>query len=126
MINPILDKSNNDVAGATLRGTTLATGSILGGVPLGLAGNELAVKVINIVGGSEGGVTPNFIAATASSTTVIPIGAIGAGVLILTGTGTLNTIAWPTGTPWNEPNKLAATVTLVLGGASTAIIYYGV
>lgn len=70
-------------------------------------------------------VTPHFFAAVASSTTTIPIGAIGASVLILTGTGTLNAVDQPVGVPWTEPNKLAATVTLVLASASTARIYYG-
>lgn len=77
---------------------------------------------------SSGGpatVTPTFLAPGASSTTVIPPGSIGPGILILTGTGTINAIAWPTGTPWNDPNKLAASVTLVLASASTAVIYYG-
>lgn len=70
-------------------------------------------------------VTPHFAAPAAESTTVIPIGAIGAGILILTGTGTINGVAWPAGTPWNDPNKLAATVTLILDTPGTAVIYYG-
>jgi hypothetical protein len=76
-------------------------------------------------GGGSGAVTPNFIAATAGSTTVIPINAIGAGIIIITGTGAINGVAWPTGIPWNEPNKLASTVTLVLADPGTAVIYYG-
>lgn len=70
-------------------------------------------------------ITPHFAAPAASSTTVIPIGAIGASVIILTGTGTLNAVDQPVGIPWTEPGKLAATVTLVLASASTARVYYG-
>lgn len=70
-------------------------------------------------------VTPNFFAPTAGQTVIIPVGAIGASVLILTGTGTLNTVDQPLGVPWTEPGKLAATVTLVLGSPGTARVYYG-
>lgn len=70
-------------------------------------------------------VTPNFFAVTTTSSVVIPVGAINASVLILTGTGTLNSVDQPAGVPWTEPNKLAGTVTLVLASASTARVYYG-
>lgn len=89
---------------------------------------------VPVVVGSSGGitvvvtptiVTPHFFAVTTTTPVVIPIGAIDASVLILTGTGTLNTIDQPVGVPWTEPNKLAATVTLVLASASSARVYYG-
>jgi hypothetical protein len=70
-------------------------------------------------------ITPNFFAPASTTPVVIPIGAIGASVLILTGTGTLNGVDQPVGVPWTEPNNLAATVTLVLGSPGTARVYYG-
>lgn len=90
--------------------------------------------ILEVTGPSGGGipivitpttVTPNFFAVTTTSPVVIPIGAIDSSVLILTGTGTLNTVDQPVGVPWTEPNKLAATVTLVLASASSARVYYG-
>lgn len=87
-----------------------------------------------IITGSGGGggipitqptVTPNFFAPASTTPVVIPVGAIDASVLILTGTGTLNGVDQPLGVPWTEPNKLAATVTLVLGSPGTARVYYG-
>lgn len=89
---------------------------------------------VPVVVGSSGGitvvvtpttVTPHFFAVTTTTPVVIPVGAIDASVLILTGTGTLNTVDQPAGVPWTEPNKLAATVTLVLASASSATVYYG-
>lgn len=97
--------------------------------PVVVFGTDASGNIVNL-GAAGGGlspvsVTPNFISAAASSTTIIPIGAVNASVLILTGTGTLNTVDQPVGVPWTEPNKLAATVTLVLASASTARVYYG-
>lgn len=92
----------------------------------------LALVVLGGGGGGGGGivvtpttVTPHFFAVTTTTPVIIPIGAINASVLILTGTGTLNTVDQPVGVPWTEPNKLAATVALVLASASTARVYYG-
>lgn len=92
--------------------------------PFGVAGGT--------PGGGGGGipftpptVTPNFSAPASTTPVVIPVGAINASVLILTGTGTLNSIDQPVGVPWTEPSKLAATVTLVLGSPGTARVYYG-
>ncbi len=74
---------------------------------------------------TSGTVTPNFAAVVASGSIVIPAGAIGASVIILTGTGTLNGVDQPMGVPWSEPNKLAASVTLQLANPGTARVYYG-
>lgn len=70
-------------------------------------------------------VIPHFVLVSAGSSHVIPAGAIGAGVLITTGTGTLNGVSWPVLVPWNEQNKLSSAVTLQLGATSTAQVYYG-
>jgi len=104
---------NPDDAELTLKKILLA---LIGGGPSG---------PIPVAPSGVSSITPNFAAATAGQTVVIPANAIGAGILILTGTGTINSVDWPVGIPWNEPNKLAATVTLVLGTPGTARIYYG-
>lgn len=71
-------------------------------------------------------VTPHVpIAAVASSTTTIPAGSIDIGILILTGTGTIGAVTFPTLTPYNFPNKSAADIVLVLGNPGTAIVTYG-
>lgn len=95
-------------------------------------GNPVPFGASPASGGGGGGipvtpqsVTPNFFAPASTTPVVIPVGAIGASVLILTGTGTLNGVDQPLGVPWTEPNKLAATVTLVLGSPGTARVYYG-
>lgn len=96
-----------------------------------LDGSGLTVPVVVDSSGSlqtaatQASVTPHFIGKTAGQTQVIPIGAIGANVQILTGTGTLGGLAVAAGDYWYEPNKLAATVTLVLDTPGTARVYYG-
>lgn len=64
------------------------------------------------------------IAAVASSTTTIPIGAFDIGILILTGTGTVAAVDWPVSTPLNIKGPLAATVALVLANPGTARVTY--
>lgn len=95
-----------------------------------LTGGAYGVLVVgNVSGGgipvTPQTVTPNFFAPATTTPVVIPAGAIGASILILTGTGTLNGVDQPVGVPWTEPNKLATTVTLVLGSPGTARVYYG-
>lgn len=120
-------------SGLTLQGLAATIKSKVYGFfdhPVLVFATDSSGNVVSL-GGAGGGViispttvTPNFISAAASSTTIIPIGAINASVIILTGTGTLNAVDQPVGVPWTEPNKLAATVTLVLAAASTARVYY--
>lgn len=131
-MNYLLDSSNAAIASVTFMSSTLAgpKGNVsLDGVPLGLVNGEIAVKVTGTGGGgvptTPPTVTPNFFAPASTTPVVIPVGAVNTTVIILTGTGTLNGIDQPLGVPWTEPNKLAATVTLVLGSPGTARVYYG-
>lgn len=73
---------------------------------------------------SEATGTLTMVAATASSTTNIPIGAFNVGIIILTGTGTVGGVDLPALTPLNINDKLAAAVSVVLGSPGTARISY--
>lgn len=70
---------------------------------------------------TPGSVTPNFSVVT--TTFPIPVGAINASIFPNTGTYTLNGVQQPN-TSWNEPNRLASAVTIVVTGGSVNL-YYG-
>lgn len=82
-------------------------------------------------GGGGGGIpiTPSsgtltLVAATAGSSTVIPVGAFNIGIIFLTGTGTVNAVDLPVGLPLNIDSKTAATITVTCGSPGTARISY--
>lgn len=68
-------------------------------------------------------VTEHPVALGASASQIVPIGAISWAALLLTGTGTINSVAMPLGIPL-AGGTLGATVTVATGSTSSAFVLY--
>lgn len=86
--------------------------------PIGVTGSGGGIPITPPTG------TLTMVAAVASSTTTIPAGAFNIGILILTGTGTVNGVDLPANVPLNIADKTAASIAVVLANPGSARISY--
>lgn len=123
-------KTDNTTLGVTnLAGApnpAQTTGDFIFGTADGSATGEAGLKVV-VVGGSGtsggGTVTAHTVLQGASSTQVIPIGAKGWTVSIITGTASIGAATGlPAGFSDADTNTLAATISVVTSSASSAYV----
>lgn len=135
-LSNIFDSFNVPIAVTNLFGTKAGKHKTLVGLPLGTsdgsATGEVCLKVLVVGAGITGGtftstppsVTPTFVALGASGSQVIPIGAKGWTVTILTGTGTVGGLTVPTGFYDSDTGVLVVALTITTNAASSAYIRY--